>query len=147
MNLLIPELLRDAACWPAALSGLDPLNVAEVGCGQGERCRLWAAHGHHVFGVDRHPGRIALARRHAFEGELEILFDVAHASALPWPDRSMDLCLAPALLGSAANWRACLDELGRVLRPGGTLCLGNGAGLRSFRLGAQGDCGASFTAG
>ena len=138
MSLLIPEFLRHAAWLDAALATRDPRNVAEVCCGQGERCRLWAERGHHVFGVDHDREQIALARRHAFDGELEIMFDVARASALPWPDRCMDLCLGPALAGSGADWPV-LAELGRVLRPGGLLCLGHGAAVRSYRRCASGE--------
>jgi ubiquinone/menaquinone biosynthesis C-methylase UbiE len=128
----LAELLADGA-WPAARYGaLAPLNVAEVGCGEGERCRLWAARGHRVFGVDHDRERIVLARARAFEAQLEIMFDLACGSALPWPDRSMDLCLAPALPDCASHWRACLDEMGRVLRPGATLLLGSGAHTRRF---------------
>ena len=143
MSLLIPEFLRDAAWLDAALDMRHSLNVAEVGCGQGQRCRLWASRGHHVFGVDHDGEQIALARRHAFAGELEIMFDVARASALPWPGRCMDLCLGPAPAGSGADWQACLAELGRVLRPDGFLWLGSGATLRRYR---RGETGETFTA-
>lgn len=144
MSLPIPEFLRDAARRPGVFSRRHWLNVAEVGCGDGERCRLWAARGHQVFGVDRDAGRIALARRHAFDGEREILFDVADAGALPWPDRSMDLCLGPALAATDADWRGMLDELARVLRPGGSACLGSGARLRIWR---RRGAGVTLTAG
>lgn len=132
MTLLLTELLRDPTWLPAAFGAPAPVNVGVVGCGDGARCRLWAARGHRVFGVDHDPARVARARQRAFEAQLEILFDLAGADALPWPDRSMDLCLAPSLL--IGDWRACLADMGRVLRPGGALGLDDGAGrLRWFR--------------
>jgi 2-polyprenyl-3-methyl-5-hydroxy-6-metoxy-1,4-benzoquinol methylase len=97
------------------------LNVADVGCGAGARCRLWASHGHQVYGADRDAEAIALARRHAHQDGLPMLLDVASACALPWPDRSMDVCMAFDVLESSADWRACVAECLRVLRPGGAL--------------------------
>ncbi len=133
MRLLIPELLRNVDWLPTIVGQLPQMNVAQVNCGNGERCRLWAAGGHRVFGTDHDPAQIALARASARAAQLEILFDLASASALPWPERSMDLCLAPPLPGLGSSWLICLSELGRVLKPGGLLCLGEGPRLRTFR--------------
>lgn len=100
-----------------------PMNVADVGCGSGVQSRLWAARGHQVFGADINKALIALARKRALEAGLEIAFEVACATALPWPDRSMDLCIAPALIEHVADWRGCLAQLVRILKPGGALYL------------------------
>jgi ubiquinone/menaquinone biosynthesis C-methylase UbiE len=99
------------------------LQVAGIGCGAGTECRLWAEHGHRVFGADINKALIALARKRAHEAGLQIAFDVACATALPWPDRSMDLCIAPALIEHVADWRRCLAEFVRILKPGGALYL------------------------
>lgn len=98
-----------------------PLDVADIGCGAGAQCRLWAERGHRAYGIDINKALIALARKRAGEMGLEIGFDVAAATALPWPDQSMDLCLVPELLQHVPDWRACLAEAVRVLRPGGAL--------------------------
>jgi ubiquinone/menaquinone biosynthesis C-methylase UbiE len=99
------------------------MNVADVGCGAGTQCRLWAERGHQVFGADINQALIVLARQRAAEAGLAISFEVASATALPWPDRSMDLCIVPELLEHVADWRGCLAEFVRVLRPGGALYL------------------------
>jgi SAM-dependent methyltransferase len=107
------------------LHGLRPatlLNVGEVGCGRGASCRLWAARGHQVYGVDHDPARIAAARTQAGT----VLFDIAAASALPWPARSMDLCLVHGAVARGRDWAQCLAELLRVLKPGGVLYLVDG---------------------
>lgn len=100
------------------------LNVAQVGCGDGTGCRLWAERGHQVYGIDENPALLNLARRRAAYAGLAILFDLARPDALPWPDRSMDVCIVHEALTRAPNWPAQLRELVRVLRPGGVLYLG-----------------------
>ncbi len=103
-----------------------PLRVAEVGCGDGTGCRLWAERGHEVHGADDNAALVALARKRAGHAGLEIAVEVAQAAALPWPDQSMDVCIGARLLDDAADWRACLAELVRVLKPGGVLYLSTG---------------------
>lgn len=115
-----------------------PLNVADVGCGAGTQARLWAGQGHQVYGVDINEALVALARRRAAAAGLEIVFDVATACALPWPDQSMDVCILPELLEHVADWRGCIAECLRVLKPGGALYISTTNALcplqQEFRL-------------
>jgi 2-polyprenyl-6-hydroxyphenyl methylase/3-demethylubiquinone-9 3-methyltransferase len=106
---------------PAVLPG--PLDVADIGCGAGTQSIMWAEMGHRVHGVDINQPLLDLARRRAEQCGREIEFCVGSAAALPWPDRSMDVCLAPELLEHVHEWRECLQEFARVLRPGGVLVL------------------------
>jgi SAM-dependent methyltransferase len=111
-----------AACLAGTI-GLAQLRweVADIGCGAGTQCRVWAERGHRVHGVDINKALIALARKRTREAGLDIVFQVASATSLPWPDQSMDVCLVPDLLQHVADWRACLAEAVRVLKPGGAL--------------------------
>jgi 2-polyprenyl-3-methyl-5-hydroxy-6-metoxy-1,4-benzoquinol methylase len=97
------------------------LHVADIGCGAGARCRVWAEGGHHVHGADVNKALIALARKRAAAAALAIDYEVACATRLPWPELSMDVCLLPDLLQHVADWRSCLAEAVRVLKPGGVL--------------------------
>ena len=99
------------------------LEVADIGCGAGTQSRLWAEKGHRVHGIDINAALIALARSRADEAGLDIRFEVASATSLPWPDASMDVCIAPELLEHVVEWDAVLRELLRVLKPGGPLFL------------------------
>ena len=114
----IQSVLMKAVGEPARI-----LNVADVGCGAGTQCRLWASRGHRVYGADINQSLITLARKRARESGLEVSFEVASATMLPWPDQSMDLCIVPELLEHVADWRACIAEFVRILRPGGALYL------------------------
>ncbi len=101
--------------------GAAPLEVADIGCGAGTQARLWALKGHHVHGLDINRALVELARKRAADEGLAIDFEVGSATALPWPDASMDVCIAPELLEHVREWQACLAELVRVLKPGGAL--------------------------
>lgn len=48
-------------------------------------------------------------------------FRVGSATNLPWPDGSVDVCIALELLEHVAEWKSCLKEFMRILRPGGAL--------------------------
>lgn len=108
----------------AAQTGMGTqLDVADIGCGAGTQFRLWAERGHRVFGVDLNEPLIRLAEKRAAEQGLAIKFEVGAATALPWADSTMDVCLVPGLLEHVADWQSCLNETARVLRPGGLLYL------------------------
>jgi ubiquinone/menaquinone biosynthesis C-methylase UbiE len=108
----------------AARTGLTGrLDVADIGCGAGTQCRMWAALGHRVHGVDVNGPLIELGRQRAREQCLDIAFEVGTATALPWSDESMDVCLVPELLEHVGDWESCVKEAARVLRPGGLLYL------------------------
>jgi 2-polyprenyl-3-methyl-5-hydroxy-6-metoxy-1,4-benzoquinol methylase len=133
---------RFAAIQSALLRALGgaprALNVADIGCGAGAQACLWAAQGHQAFGIDINAALVALARRRAAAAGLDVVFDVATASALPWPDQSMDVCIVPELLEYVADWRGCIAECLRVLKPGGALYISTTNALcplqQEFRL-------------
>ena len=118
------ERVQAAVLRVAAQTGMaSQLAVADIGCGAGTQCQLWAALGHRVTGLDVNEPLIRLARERAEAKALSIHFDVGSATDLPWPDASMDVCLLPELLEHVADWRSCLNQASRVLRPGGLLYL------------------------
>ena len=108
----------------ASARGMAPkLAVADIGCGAGTQSRIWAERGHRVYGLDVNAPLIELARKRADTQNLDIDFATGTATALPWDDSSMDVCLVPELLEHVQNWQACVLEAARVLRPGGLLYL------------------------
>ncbi len=97
------------------------LDVADIGCGAGAQALIWARRGHRVHGLDINEPLVNLGRKRAAEQGYAIEFQVGTATRLPWADQSMDVCIAPELLEHVAEWRECLDEFTRILRPNGVL--------------------------
>jgi ubiquinone/menaquinone biosynthesis C-methylase UbiE len=103
--------------------GPPPWQVADVGCGAATQCAIWAQQGHHVNGVDINEGLIELGKRRAAAAQLAMSLSAGSATALPWQDASMDICLCPELLEHVGDWEAVIKELIRVMKPGGILYL------------------------
>jgi 2-polyprenyl-6-hydroxyphenyl methylase/3-demethylubiquinone-9 3-methyltransferase len=100
-----------------------PLDVADVGCGAGTQCAIWAEAGHRAHGLDVNEPLLNLARERAEAAGHSIDFRLGSATALPWADESMDVCLVLELLEHVSEWEGCVLEATRVLRPGGVLVL------------------------
>jgi 2-polyprenyl-6-hydroxyphenyl methylase/3-demethylubiquinone-9 3-methyltransferase len=54
---------------------------------------------------------------------MPIDFRVASAEGLPFEDESFDVCMTIELIEHVESWQRCLDEVCRVVRPGGMLVL------------------------
>jgi SAM-dependent methyltransferase len=114
---------------PARAAVLDAARVGprtrllDVGCGSGELCRMAAARGAEVSGIDAAEGMIAIARGRLQGADLR----VGPMEQLPWEDDSFDLVTAFNALQFAADFEAALAELARVARPGGQVAICNWA--------------------
>jgi ubiquinone/menaquinone biosynthesis C-methylase UbiE len=111
------SVIERAARYVALAPG--PWRVADIGCGAATQCMLWAADGHLVQGVDINERLIELGRSRASESGVSVNLSVGSAVDLPWPDDSVDICLCPELLEHVSDWQKCLDEVRRILKPGG----------------------------
>ncbi|MGH2850826.1 MAG: class I SAM-dependent DNA methyltransferase [Solirubrobacteraceae bacterium] len=107
--------------WPAfcAIVPGAGRRTLDVGCGEGRVGRLLADAGHRLAGVDSSPTLVALAREAG--GYEEIV--CASATALPWPPAIFDLAVAFMSLQDIDDPVAAIGELGRVIVPGGRLCI------------------------
>jgi len=110
-------------------AGDGRLDVLDVGCGAGTQAAIWLERGHRYYGLDINRPLVELARRRATEQKLEAHFEVGTATALPWGDRSFDVCMLPELLEHVADWQACVAEAVRVLRPGGLMYINTSSKL------------------
>ncbi len=101
------------------------MSLLDAGCGGGRNLVWFLRSGYEVFGVDESPGAVEQVRRLAAALAPHLppeSFQVADLADLPFPDARFDAVLCSAVLHFArdeAHFDRMLDELWRVLRPGG----------------------------
>lgn len=96
--------------------------VLDIACGEGYGSALLARHASRVTGADIAPAAIAHARaRYANCANLE--FCEADCAALPFADASFDVIVSFETLEHIRAQETFLDEMRRVLRPGGFVAL------------------------
>lgn len=78
-----------------------------------------SARGHRVVGLDLAPTLLAAAKGAAPEGE----YLIADAAKLPFRASSFDVVVAYNSLMDIEEMCGAVNEVGRVLRPGGTFCI------------------------
>lgn len=101
------------------VAGRDVLDVA---CGEGYGSALLARNARRVTGADIAQAVVDHARaRYASIGNLE--FRQADCTALPFPDACFDAVVSFETIEHVAAQEAFLDEVRRVLRPGGLVVL------------------------
>ena len=96
--------------------------VLDVGCGPGAMTAEILDAGGEFWGVDGSPRMIA-AGRQRFNGFARAHFGVADAMALPFSDAAFDAALCIGVIDRMPRPEAAIAELGRVLKPGGTLVI------------------------
>jgi SAM-dependent methyltransferase len=90
--------------------------VLEIGCGTGCDLLQFAKHGAIATGVDITPRHLELA--HSRVGELAKVRE-ADARQLPFPEASFDYVYSHGVIHHSDEPRKIVEELFRVLRPGG----------------------------
>jgi ubiquinone/menaquinone biosynthesis C-methylase UbiE len=116
------DVYRDNVNTPGFLAMLPPiagLHGLDIGCGEGTNTRALAKLGARMTGIDVSPTFVRHAREtEGVEGD-GIVYDVADAQALPFPDGSFDFATAFMSLMDVPDYRTALSEAHRVVRPGG----------------------------
>ncbi|NGY59419.1 class I SAM-dependent methyltransferase [Lentzea sp. NEAU-D13] len=137
----------------AAQLPATPLRVLDVGCGQGTQLLRLARDGHHVTGVDSSPTLLdELLRALADEPDdvrarvRTVQDDVRNLASL-FDAGSFDVVLCHGVLMYFADPDPLLDDLARLVAPGGVLSLlvRNGDAL-AMRPGLRGDWDATLGA-
>lgn len=97
--------------------------VLELATGPGLLARHVAPAAARMVATDYSPGMIAQAQKGDCPGNL--CFEVADATALPYGDDAFDVVLIANVLHVMPAPERALEEIGRVLRPGGLLIAPN----------------------
>ncbi|MGB7217251.1 MAG: ubiquinone/menaquinone biosynthesis methyltransferase [Vicinamibacterales bacterium] len=109
--------------WKRRLVGLSGAGrgtrALDLATGTGDIAYALAARGAQVVGLDITPRMIDLARAKSPAGRVSPSFLVGDMLALPFPDASFDLVSTGYGLRNVPDLTAAVDEIGRVLRPGG----------------------------
>jgi ubiquinone/menaquinone biosynthesis C-methylase UbiE len=103
------------------------LRVLDIGCGTGSMA-IFIKRTHpeaEVVGIDPDPSALSVCKRKANRARLSIEFDRGFADHMPYPDASFERVFSSFMFHHlAANEKtATLNEIRRVLKPGGSLHL------------------------
>jgi 2-polyprenyl-6-hydroxyphenyl methylase/3-demethylubiquinone-9 3-methyltransferase len=98
--------------------------VLDVGAGGGLLSGSLSAAGFDVVGVDASAPSLEVAREHTTPrgGGWAPEFVCGNAMLLPFADESFDAAVCSSVLEHVASPAVLIDEVARVLRPGGVLC-------------------------
>lgn len=111
--------------------------VLDVACGSGAFLRKYAAHVRRFAGLDHSDDLIAFARSENQEriaaGTAE--FVVGDATNLPWDDNEFSVVTCNCIDCFAAKTRPALEEMYRVLRPGGRILVADDHGQEMEEIG------------
>ena len=93
--------------------------VLEVGCGQGGMAALWAERGAQLTAVDLNPDAIAATQERFAQRGLTGEIRQVDARSLPFDAGTFDYAYSWGVLHHSPDLARSIDELMRVLRPGG----------------------------
>jgi SAM-dependent methyltransferase len=101
------------------------IHILDLGCGTGEITRRLAQHypQARIVGIDILEGNLAIARRDSAAFAGRVSYEVGDAFALKQPAAHFDLVVCRHMSQAVPNFALVLDEIGRVLKPGGWLHL------------------------
>jgi ubiquinone/menaquinone biosynthesis C-methylase UbiE len=112
--------VREAAIAKAYLR--PEMVVADVGAGTGFLAAALAPLVRRVYVVDGSPAMLAVAKANLKDFD-NLVYQEAESRALPLPDDSLDAVFANMYLHHCPDPLAALQEMARILRPGGRLVL------------------------
>lgn len=97
--------------------------ILDVGCGNGYVLANYAKNGAEVFGVDITKKAIELSKRRFNLYSLKGVFKKTNGESLAFDDESFDIVCSMGVLHHIENPKPMIDEMYRVLNPGGKIIL------------------------
>ena len=96
--------------------------LLDLGCGAGENSVYFAKQGAMCVATDYSPGMVEIALQLAAANGVQIQGHTMNAMLLDFPDNIFDFVYASNLLHHVPNPQATIQEMHRVLKPGGKAC-------------------------
>ena len=97
------------------------LRALDVGCGEGRFCRMLRKKGVETVAIDPTESLLQAARKRDAGGDYRLAF----AEKLPFENASFDVVISYLTLIDIPDFRAAINEMVRVLKPGGKLVIAN----------------------
>lgn len=94
----------------------------EIGFGTGLNLLYYPEHIRHLTTVDVNPGMNAIAQKRLQQSNITVNHQVLSGENLPMPDNTFDSVVSTWTLCSITNVQQALQEIHRVLKPGGRFC-------------------------
>ncbi len=97
--------------------------ILEIGCGNGTGTKLIKKYFYpkKIDAIDLDPRMIRIAKRKIKDPNIS--FKVASATKLPYKKNQFDAVIEFGIIHHIPNWKDCLKELKRVVKPNGKLIL------------------------
>jgi ArsR family transcriptional regulator len=120
---LIPG--RSWAAWARALGHLlPPLDVADIGCGEGYLTLEAARWARSVIGIDHSDAVLERAKELAGRRQVQnVQWKLGDLTRLPLRDNSVDVAMLSQALHHASDPERAIAEAVRILRPGGSVLI------------------------
>ena len=97
--------------------------ILEIGCGTGNGSKLIKKYfqANKIYGIDLDKRMVAIAKKG--NNDKSITFAVQDAASLKYKNNSFDAVFDSGVIHHIPNWKDCLKELKRVLKPNGQLII------------------------
>ncbi|MEM9808545.1 MAG: class I SAM-dependent methyltransferase, partial [Cyanobacteria bacterium P01_D01_bin.56] len=103
----------------ALVKAIPETSFLEPGVGTGLNVLPLVKRGYPVTGIDTSKEMLDQFRQKLQPIPPNLTLLQADASTLPFLDNSFDVVLTVHMIHTVSNWQTFLDEIGRVLKPGG----------------------------
>ena len=101
------------------LSKITEEEILEIGFGTGINIKFYPGNVKKIIGIDSNKGMLNQFIKKSGNGKIEIEFLHQSGESLPFPDNSISSAVSTYTLCSIKNITSALNEIYRVLKPGG----------------------------